>query len=642
MNRAPMFRILVGFAGFIFIAASAGAVSPDRYSSWTSDKDVFVRMRDGVHLDADVMLPKGAKWPLPTVLVRSPYDKDDIELKNKWYELFLRHGYALVLENERGRYFSEGYYKHYLEGANTDGYDTVKWITHQPWSNGKVGTFGCSSTGEQQWPMINSKPPGLAAALPLGSGTAIGSIPGNDTQGAVYRGGVPLIGLWAWWYHDMATSERLVLPPNTTQAQRIRLRNQFSLMPKSWFYTITSDKIDLTNPRNNADELYMQLPSKDILRRLGGALTPFDDFITWTPGDPRWNDVPLAKAGFSSNTPSILVVTWYDVGAGEMTRMFEDLEAQHTPDQYLIVAAGPHCSMIHEGPEGDVAGPGITPLEHLQFGDVDAGDARYQGKNDGYANLFLNWYGHFLRGDDNGVTKMPKVQLFVTGKGWVSGDHWPLEHTRFTKYYLASRRTSDGSEATRTLSTSLPTGLESDTYLYDPARPVPTSGGGCCGSAMAVDQRQVEMRRDVLSYTTPQLKQGVEVVGPIQVVLYVSSSAKDTDFFVKLVDVYPGGKAINLADDAFRVRYRDGFDKKELMTPGKVYRIRLPNMVTGNYFPPGHRIRLDVTSSNFPNFERNLNTGGNNYDETTWVTAENSIHHSATHPSYILLPVFPN
>jgi uncharacterized protein len=159
---------------------------------------------------------------------------------------------------------------------------------------------------------------------------------------------------------------------------------------------------------------------------------------------------------------------------------------------------------------------------------------------------------------------------------------------------------------------------------------------------MAVDQRDVEMRRDVMSYTTPTLKTPVTVAGPIDVLLYVSSSAKDTDFVVKLIDVYPDGKAINLGDDGFRVRYREGFDKKVLMRPGEVYPIRFTNMVTGNYFPAGHRIRLDVTSSNFPSYERNLNTGGNNYDETTWVTAENSIHHSAAHPSQVILPIIPN
>jgi uncharacterized protein len=596
-----------------------------QYTDWTWEKEIFVPMRDGAHLSTDVLLPKGAKGPLATVLVRTPYDKDQIEwaLTKHWFTLFLQHGYAFVLQDERGRFFSEGSYKHYLEGAATDGNDTLDWISKQPWSNGKVGTFGCSSSGEQQWPMANSKNPAHAAMLPLASGTAIGSIPGNDTQGAVYHGGIPLIGLWAWWYHDMATTERLVLPPNSTQEQRIRLRNSFSGEPQTWFYNLGPGNVDLTHPKNDPDKLLMQLPSKDVLRRLGGALTPFDEFITWTPGDPRWNDVPLAKAGFSSHTPALHVDTWHDIGVGEMTRLFKYVQDQRTPDQFLIIGSGPHCAFL-DGEEG---------LADLKFGDLEVGDARYRNQDNGFGKLFLDWFDHFLKGENNGVTNMPKVQLDVMGKGWIFGDRWPLETTRFTKYYLGG---------SNSLSTSPPTGAESDTYLYDPATPVPTRGGGCCSAAMAVDQRDVEMRRDVMSYTTPLLKEAVTVAGPIEVVLYVSSSAKDTDFVVKLIDVYPDGKAINLANDGFRVRYREGFDRKVLMKPGEVYPIKLTNMVTGNHFPAGHRIRLDVTSSNFPTYERNLNTGGNNYDETSWVTAQNSIHHSSAHPSHVVLPIIPN
>jgi uncharacterized protein len=628
LNRLKS-RAIMSLAAIAVVGTSmaqTSAVTPQvPYTEWTTEKEIFVPMRDGINLDTDVLLPKGAKGPLATVLVRTPYDKDNIDwaAMKHWYMLFLQHGYAFVFQNERGRHFSEGTYKHYLEGAATDGYDTIDWITKQPWSNGKVGTFGCSSSGEQQWPMANSKHPAHAAMLPLASGTAIGSIPGNDTQGAVYHGGIPLIGLWAWWYNDMATTERLLLPPNSTQEQRIRLRESFSLMPQTWFYTIEPGKLDLTNPKNDANSLLMQLPSKDVLRRIGGALTPFDDFITWTPGDPRWNEVPLAKAGFSTHTPALHIDTWHDVGAGEMTRLFKYVQDQNTPDQFLIMGAGPHCTFL-EGEAG---------LADLKFGDLEVGDARYRGRDNGFGKLFLDWFDHFLKGENNGVTDMPKVQLDVMGKGWVFGNHWPLETTRFTKYYLA------GSQS---LSTSAPSGIESDTYLYDPASPVPTRGGGCCSSAMAVDQRDVEMRRDVMSYTTPTLKTPVTVAGPIDVLLYVSSSAKDTDFVVKLIDVYPDGKAINLGDDGFRVRYREGFDKKVLMRPGEVYPIHFTNMVTGNYFPAGHRIRLDVTSSNFPSYERNLNTGGNNYDETTWVTAENSIHHSAAHPSQVILPIIPN
>jgi len=475
--------------------------------------------------------------------------------------------------------------------------------------------------------MANSKHPAHMAMVPGGAGTAIGSIPGNDTQGAVYRGGIPELGPWAWWYHDMGTTERLLLPPNTTQAERIRLRNSFSLMPKSWFYTIEPGRLDLDRPKHDVESLLMQLPSKDVLRRLNGALTPFDEFITWTPGDPRWNDVPLARAGFSSRTPALYLDSWHDDGSGETARMFRYLQDQNTPGQYLVMGSGPHCVFLEKDEE----------LRNLKMGDLELGDVQYRNQKDGYSQLVLNWFDHFLKGERNTIAEMPKVQLHIMGKGWISADRWPLKNTQYVRYYFDRDSTSAG--ASGLLSTQLPKGTEKDTYLYDPANPVPTRGGGCCSSDMAVDQRPVEVRRDVLSYSTSALSQPLTIVGPIEVTLSVSSSAKDTDFMVKLVDVYPDGKAINLADDGFRVRYRQGYDKKSLMKPNEIYEIHLENMITGAYFPAGHRVRIDVTSSNFPTLERNLNTGGNNFDETAWVVAENSVHHSKAHPSYVLLPI---
>jgi uncharacterized protein len=608
--------------------------SPIDESKWRWQKEIFVPMRDGINLSTDVILPRANSGPFGTILIRTPYDKDNIEWKElgSWYQTFLDAGYAVVLQNERGRQFSEGSYKTYLAGADTDGYDSVAWIAKQPWSNGKVGAVGCSSSGEQQWPMANSKPPALAAMVPGASGTAIGGIPGNDTQGFAFRGGIPQFALGAAWYHDMATTERLVLPAGSSEEQRVRLRNSFSLMPKPWFYEEESDKMIDLDHEKTVNRLLAQLPAKDVLRRLGGAMTPFDDYITWAPKDARWQSVPLVREGFSTRTPTLFVNTWHDVGAGEMTRLFKLVQDQKTENQFLIMGSGPHCSFAMS-PD--------SKLADLKFGNLEVGDVRYHGENGGYDRLFLKWFDHFLMDKSNSVTAMSKVQLHIMGKGWIFGDRWPLETTRFTTYYLDST-SGPGMKPVAVLSTSPPTGRPRDTFVYDPGSPVPTRGGSCCGDDVAVDQRDVEARADVLSYTTPALRMAVTVAGPVEVVLYVSSSAKDTDFTVKLVDVYPDGKAINLADDGFRVRYREGFDKKVLMDKGQVYEIRLTNMVTGNYFPIGHQIRLDVSSSNFPAYERNLNTGGNNFDETKWVIAENSVHHATKSPSHIILPIVPN
>jgi uncharacterized protein len=321
-----------------------------------------------------------------------------------------------------------------------------------------------------------------------------------------------------------------------------------------------------------------------------------------------------------------------DISAVEITRLFEYLQDSNTPNQYLIIGAGPHCA-THSDEKG---------FADLTFGDLHVGDVRYGGKDRGYADLYFEWFDHWVNGAQNQVTQMPKVQLYVMGRGWISSDRWPLKEARPTKYYLSRESNSPGARVqSGVLLPHQAERDEKDSYHHDPAVPVPNLGGGCC-SAAAYDQRPVEARRDVLVYSTPPLEKPVTIAGSIEVVLYVSSSAKDTDFMVRLVDVYPDGKAINLSDDAFRVRYREGFDKKVLMRPGEVYPIRLTNMVTAVQFAKGHRIRLDISSSSFPEYERNLNTGGDNYNETKWVIAENSIHHGSRYPSHIVLPVLPD
>jgi putative CocE/NonD family hydrolase len=281
--------------------------------------------------------------------------------------------------------------------------------------------------------------------------------------------------------------------------------------------------------------------------------------------------------------------------------------------------------------------------EHTMVGKRDLGDARLD-----FYGIYLRWFDHWLKGINNDVTKMPKVQIYVMGKNqWRGENEWPLARTQFTKYYLHSAGKANSRFGDGTLSTQPANNEPPDHFVYDPATPVPTAGGlPCCTEQYeagegSFDQSEVETRNDVLEYTTPVLEKGVEVTGPLQVVLYVSSSARDTDFTAKLVDIYPDGTAYNVQDGIQRVRYREGYEKKVWMSPGEVYEVKIDLQATSNYFGPGHRIRLEVSSSNFPRFDRNLNTGGNNYDETKWVVANNTVHHSGVHASYILLPVIP-
>lgn len=621
IRRSLFNRWVIALANALFAAGYSWAADlpAGKYQEWTTEKEIFVPMRDGVHLSTDVALPKGAAGRLPTILVRTPYE---FEKNVDSLGFYLKQGYAVVAQNERGRFFSEGHLDNEHQNAATDGYDTVEWIAKQPWSNGKVGTLGCSCSGGLQWPMATQNHPAHAAMVPAAV-WEVGDVPGNETWGAFYRGGVPQFAVWAWWYYFLAPAERLLLPPNSTQEQRIRLRNSFSLTANK-FMVEPSSRIALAN--------YLHLPSQDMLRQFNGAMTPWDNFIKLTPGDARWKTAGYIGAGAKPRVPALHMNTWYDPGLAETTRLFKYLQELGTPNQYLIIGAGPHCGFGGKG------------LSDLKFGDVAAGDARYAGEEEGYQKLYLDWFEHWLNGAANPVTDMPKVQLHVMNKGWISGDRWPLKETRFTKYYLAADSMAHRQRETGALSRN-PAGRSAaaDTYIYDPGTPTPSRGGiGCCGFDAALDQRPIEVRKDVLVYTTPSLSEPVTIAGPVEVVLYVSSSAKDTDFVVKLVDVYPDGKSIDLNDDAFRVRYREGFDKKVLMQQGQVYKITLSNMVAAMRFPKGHKIRLDVSSSNFPNYERNLNTGGNNYDETQWVVAENSVHHGGRYPSHVVLPVLPD
>jgi uncharacterized protein len=466
--------IVLATALVTFGCGWAADLPADKYKEWSTEKEVFVPMRDGVHLSTDVFVPKGAAGKLPTVLIRTPYEKGQAD------EFFLKQGYVVVLQNERGRYFSEGYFKNYLQGASTDGYDAIDWIVKQPWSNGKVGTIGCSSPEEQQWPMAASNHPGHAAMIPAASGTALGNLPDNETRGAFYRGGVPFTGYWAWWWGDLVPSERLLLPPNSTQEQRIRLRNGYLLTPKAFNPSHVPETLMLDPSK------YMHLPNKDVLREMGGPLTAFDNYVTWTPGDARWNEVEHIGAGAKPHVPALHVVTWHDPAVGENTRLFKYLQDLGTPNQYLIVGAGPHCSMFADRFSDmkisdlksisdqmpdlkifDFASHALD-LSNLKFGDLEIGDARYGGDDHGYTKLFLKWFGHWVNGEQNHVTDIAKVQLYVMGQGWISGDRWPLEQTRFTKYYLSGDSASRLRPETGMLSTSLPGRNEKDSYLYDP------------------------------------------------------------------------------------------------------------------------------------------------------------------------------
>jgi len=587
-----------------------------------------------VRMAADVYYPKGGGRH-PAIFVRTPYNFNywDVRLgapRDLGAVLdAVRRGYAWVDMNERGRFFSEGNYD-ILGPPLTDGTDALDWIAGQPWSNGKVGTIGCSSTAEWQMAVAAQGHPAFAAMVPQGFGAGVGRMRPYYEQGNWYRGGAVQMLFIAWLYGQQ-NQVRPMFPPGTIREDLVRASKAFDLAPQL--------------PPVDWAQALRHLPTRDILRAVDGPRGIFADsmpvptggaMIQRTPNDPAWYRGGLFHDDMALDVPALWMMSWYDVSMGPNLATFDHVRRTASPEaarkQYAVIAPVLHCAFKRATTETVV-------------GERNLGDARLD-----YDALTWAWFDHFLKGEANGLLDtLPRVRYYTMGRNaWQSADAWPPSNARTVTYYLASggganTRFGDGSLAARP-----PTVDRPDSFRYDPMDPVPSHGGNVCctGNAVvggALDQSALETRDDILVYSTPPLTDGVEVSGPIEVTLYVSSDAVDTDFTVKLIDVSPDGRAYNLDETIQRVRYREGYEKPETrMKPGTVYRLDFSPMHTSNWFGPGHRIRIEVSSSNFPRFDRNLNTGGNNFDESAGIVATNRVHHSRTHPSSVRLSVVPS
>jgi uncharacterized protein len=384
-------------------------------------------------------------------------------------------------------------------------------------------------------------------------------------------------------------------------------------------------------PRN----WWRHLPLVDMLDSSGAPPNDFRAMVTHPPFDPWWDQFGFLTGEERFDVPALHINGWYDFGVAETLYEFNLLRERAVTErgrnnQFALISPTTHC-MSERAQARTIVG------------ERDLGDARF-----GHVALYRRWFDHWLKGIDNGVEHEPKVQLYVMGKNvWRAEREWPLARTRFTPFYLHSQGNANSLWGDGNLSTIAPVAEPSDRYSYDPRTPVPSRGGPVCCTGTpdapegSFDQSEVEARHDVLVYTTPPLKRGVEVTGPLKAILYVSSDARDTDFTAKLVDVYPDGAAYNVQEGILRARYREGFGRKVFMQPGGVYKVEIDLQATSNWFAPGHRIRVEIASSNFPRFDRNLNTGGNNFDERSWRVARNVIHHSAKYSSHVMLPVIP-
>jgi putative CocE/NonD family hydrolase len=614
------------------VVAARNATEKELESLAIIERKVMVPMRDGKRMAADVYRPRDASKKYPIIFVRTPYNFNYWDVRggvprDLTTELqAIKHGYAFVEMNERGHFFSEGSYD-ILGPPLTDGTDAITWMSSQPWSNGKVGTIGCSSTAEWQLGVAAQGNPAFAAMIPQGFGAGVGRVGPYYEQGNWYRGGAVQM-LFITWLYGEQNQVRPMFPPNTSEEDLIRASKSFDLAPQ-------------LPPVDWAKALW-HLPEMAILKAVDAPHGIFADrmevgtggaMIKRAPNDPAWYRGGLWHDDHPINVPGFWFMSWYDVSIGPNLAAYNYVRKTAQPEiakqQYAIIAPVGHCGYKRA-------------TEDTIVGERSMGDARLD-----YDALTYGWFDFFLKGENNHVLEsMPRVRYFTMGLNkWQTSETWPPEGAQPLTLYLASGGKANSLYGDGALTSGEPAADNSDGFVYDPMNPVPSYGGNVCctGNAImagAFDQRKMEARADILVYTSDPLKEGAEVSGPIDVTLYVSSDAKDTDFSVKVLDVYPDGTAYNLDETIQRLRYRDGYEKPPVwMEPGKVYKVALQPMTTSNFFPAGHRIRIEVSSSNFPRFDRNLNTGGKNYDESEGVVAHNAVHHSKQYPSQVTLTV---
>jgi uncharacterized protein len=587
-------------------------------------KDIHVSMRDGVKLALDVYLParagKAIDGKLPTLLARTPYNKNGSAAEARW---FAARGYAVIVNDVRGRFASAGRWRMLLDDPS-DGYDLVKWIGAQPWCNGRIGTFGTSYVGGTQHALACARPPHLACMIP------VDSVSNTGIAGVRHSGALEL-RFMNWIFAIGAPNAREAL---ADAALKQALEQNGKLMPQH----------------------LAELP----IRPGTTALKHVPDYEAWLVEAMRHgdNDSYWKQPGYSvvdnveryADIPVYHVTGWYDSWCRQNVLNWQALVKAKMSPQMLIVGPWTH------GAQGrNVAG-------ELEF-PTDAALPFNEWR--------MRWFDRWLKDIDNGVDKEKPVKLFIMGGGdgrkskagrlrhggqWRDEDDYPLKRTQFTPYYFS---------AAGGLSEVPPAVVGSHTtYRFDPHNPVPTIGGNLssvggildaggwdqrsrANTLFAREQLPLSQRRDVLVFQSEPLKENVEVTGPVDVQLFVSSSAVDTDFTAKLIDVYPRspdyplGFDLNIGDSITRMRYRDSLEKAERMAPGKVYRVTIHLYPTANIFAHGHRIRVDVSSSNFPRFDVNPNSGEPLQQHRRMLPADNTVYHEHAHASHILLPIIP-
>ena len=571
------------------------------------ENDISVAMRDGVILYADIYRPDG-EGPYPTILQRTPYDKTN-SLSNNMLDPIraAKAGFAVVIQDTRGRHASEGEFYAFRDDID-DGYDTVEWAAAQPWSNGKVGMYGASYVGATQWLAATSRPPHLITIIPTVTAS-------NYHDGWTYQGGAFELGFnmsWTLLQLTLANFKNVSGVQNVPQERRA----------------------DLIHDVDNMTDGFNYLPTKDFPGLDSGLAKYYYDWLAHPNFDEYWQHLSIEQHHSEIDVPALHFGGWYDIFLGGTIRNYLGMKESGANEtarngQKLIIGPWAHAAR------------GSTMAGRHYFGimaDHSATDV------DG---VHLRWFDHWLNDSKNGIIDEAPVRIFVMGDdAWRDEQEWPLARAVQTRYYLHSGGKANSKQGDGSLSTTSPQSEAQDVYLYNPANPVPTTGGAlCCNPYFAAngayDQNEVEERQDVLVYSTLPLEKDMEVTGPVTVTLWASTSATDTDFTAKLVDVCEAGCARNLTDGIIRARYRNSMSNPTPLEPGRAYCYEIDLWATSNVFKAGHQIRLEVSSSNFPRFDRNTNTGNIIAEDTELRPALQTVFHDGQQASYVSLSIVP-
>ena len=575
--------------------------------SMKMETNIPVPMRDGVTLYADIHRPDGA-GPFPTILQRTPYDKT-APMSRTMMDPYkaVKAGYAMVIQDTRGRYTSEGEFYCFRDDVN-DGYDTVEWCASQPWSTGRVGMVGGSYVGATQWQAAKSCPPHLAAIVPNVTAS-------NYHEGWTYQGGAFELGFNVSWTMG-----------NLTLANFQAIASRKDLAPDRM--------LKLAQAVDSMESAFLHLPIKDFPHLKDGLADYFYDWIAHPDYDDYWKGLSIEEQHSRINVPAYNIGGWYDIFLGGTIRNYLGMREKGATDdarrgQKLLIGPWQH----------GVRGSSIVGSQYFGL----AADAMALDMD----GIHLRWLDYWLKGVDNGILDEPPVKIFVMGDNlWRDEKEWPLARAQNVNYYLHSQGKANSRHGNGTLSAEAPRQEPPDMFLYNPSDPVPTRGGPLCCNAYfmangAFDQQDIESREDVLVYTTQPLQRDVEVTGPITVTLWAATSARDTDFTAKLVDVCDHDCARNLTDGIIRARYRDSRSSPSLLEPGRAYQYTIDLWATSNVFKAGHCIRLEISSSNFPRFDRNTNTGNRIAEDADCKPAMQTILHDSEHPSHVTLPIVP-